>query len=113
MPMARRRGGVVRTVGRTAAIAGTATAVSGRTRRRQSKKYAAQEEAAQQQAAEQQAAQQQATQQQADAQAQAPQQQPDGGEDQIAQLERLAQLHQQGVLTDDEFAVQKAKILGS
>ena len=97
MPMRRRRGGVVRTVGRTAAVVGTASAVSGRTRRRQSEKYAAQEQAAQEQAAQQQAAPPQAN----------------GGDDQIAQLERLAQLHQQGALTDEEFAGQKAKLLGS
>ncbi len=35
-----------------------------------------------------------------------------GGEDQLAQLERLAQLKAQGILTDEEFAAQKAKILG-
>lgn len=34
-------------------------------------------------------------------------------DDPIAKLERLAQLHQSGVLTDDEFAAQKAKLLGA
>ena len=30
----------------------------------------------------------------------------------IAQLKQLAELHDQGILTDDEFAAQKAKLLG-
>jgi hypothetical protein len=33
-------------------------------------------------------------------------------DDKIAQLKQLAELHQQGILTDDEFAAQKAKLLG-
>jgi len=33
-------------------------------------------------------------------------------ESQITQLQQLGQLHEQGVLTDEEFAAQKAKILG-
>jgi hypothetical protein len=32
--------------------------------------------------------------------------------DPIEQLKQLAELHSQGVLTDDEFAAQKAKLLG-
>jgi hypothetical protein len=35
-----------------------------------------------------------------------------GGEDRIAQLKELGELHQSGVLTDEEFAAQKAKLLG-
>ena len=31
----------------------------------------------------------------------------------IAQLKSLAELHQQGILTDEEFSAQKAKILAS
>jgi hypothetical protein len=34
-------------------------------------------------------------------------------DDKFAQLEKLAQLKQQGILTDEEFAAEKAKILGS
>ena len=34
------------------------------------------------------------------------------GPDQIEQLKQLAELHEQGVLTDEEFAEQKAKVLG-
>jgi membrane protease subunit (stomatin/prohibitin family) len=74
---------------RTAVVAGTATAVSGRVQRRQAARY------------DQQDAQQQ--------QQQAP---PPAEDDATSQLENLAQLHTQGVLTDDEFAAAKAKILG-
>jgi hypothetical protein len=36
----------------------------------------------------------------------------DDEDDEIAQLERLAALHQRGALSDDEFAAAKAKLLG-
>ena len=85
--------GLVRMAARTAVVAGTATAVSGRVARRQSARYA--EEDAQQ------------YQQQAQA---APPPEPE--DDPAAQLQNLAQLHSQGVLTDEEFAAAKAKILG-
>jgi membrane protease subunit (stomatin/prohibitin family) len=85
--------GLVRMAARTAVVAGTATAVSGRVARRQSARYA--EEDAQQ------------YQQQAQA---APPPEPE--DDSAAQLQNLAQLHSQGVLTDEEFAAAKAKILG-
>jgi membrane protease subunit (stomatin/prohibitin family) len=77
---------------RTAVVAGTATAVSGRVQRRQAARYDEQD------------AQQYQEQPQ---QAQAP---PE--EDSTAQLQNLAQLHSQGVLTDEEFAAAKAKLLG-
>jgi hypothetical protein len=80
---------------RTAVVAGTATAVSGRVQRRQAAKWDAQEQ--QQYAQEQQYAPQ-------------PQQAPE--DDATAQLQNLAALHTQGVLTDEEFAAAKAKILG-
>jgi hypothetical protein len=83
---------------RTAVVAGTATAVSNRVSRRQANRWSDQEQ--------QQYAQQQAS---------APPPQPQGGgagPDQIEQLKQLGELHAQGVLTDEEFAVQKAKILG-
>jgi hypothetical protein len=35
-----------------------------------------------------------------------------GGDDSTAELQRLAQLHDQGVLTDEEFAAAKKKALG-
>ena len=92
--MLRRRGigrvgrpSLVGTVARTAVVAGTASAVVGASGRRQ--------QAAQQAVAA-----------------------ADGGaasasDDRISQLERLAQLHQQGILTDDEFAAEKTKVLAA
>ncbi len=87
--------GLLRMATRTAVVAGTATAVSGRVARRQDQKYAAQDQAAY----EQQTAQQPAPAAPAD---------PDPN----AELVNLANLHAQGVLTDEEFAAAKAKILG-
>jgi len=83
---------------RTAVVAGTATAVSGRVARRQAARYDQQDQ--------QQYEQQQAQQPQYQQPPPAPQ------DDATAQLENLAQLHTQGVLTDEEFAAAKAKILG-
>ena len=85
--------GLVRMAARTAVVAGTATAVSGRVARRQSERWAAEDQAAY----DQQMAQQPA----------AP-----AEPDQNAELQNLANLHAQGVLTDEEFAAAKAKILG-
>ena len=96
---------------RTAVVAGTASAVSGSVARHQQQKYAAQDQQqydAQQQAA---AQQQYAAPQPAPAPAAAPPAAP-SEDDTIAQLERLAALKSQGILTDEEFAAQKAKILG-
>jgi len=95
-------------VARTAVVAGTATAVSGRVQRRQAEKYASRDA---QIYADRQAAYQQ------DVAAQAPQYAPQPAaaspaDDQLDQLERLGQLHAQGVLTDEEFAAKKAQILG-
>lgn len=92
--MMRRRGGLVRGVARTAVVAGTATAVSGRVRRRQDNKWAEDEQAQY----EQQMAQQPA-----------PAPAPAGD---AAELQQLADLHAQGILTDEEFAAKKAQILG-
>jgi membrane protease subunit (stomatin/prohibitin family) len=92
--------GLLRMAARTAVVAGTATAVSGRVARRQDQKYAQQDQAAYDQQQAQQAPQQQAYQE-------APPEQ-----DSTAELQNLAQLHNQGVLTDEEFAAAKAKILG-
>jgi len=80
---------------RTAVVAGTATAVHGRVQRRQAAKYDEQD-------------QQQYAQEPQDAQP-AP---PAPEDDATAQLQNLAALHTQGVLTDEEFAAAKAKILG-
>jgi putative oligomerization/nucleic acid binding protein len=93
--------GLLRGVARTAVIAGTATSVSNRVSKRQGERWAAQE---QQQYAQQQAA---APPPQAPAA-------PAGGESStIEQLKELGELKAQGILTEEEFAAQKAKILGS
>ena len=90
--------GLVRMAARTAVVAGTATAVSGRVARRQNARWAEQDQAAYDQ-------------QMAQQQAYAPPP-PPPEDDQTAQLQNLAQLHNQGVLTDEEFAAAKAKLLG-
>jgi multidrug resistance efflux pump len=118
-PMARRpvgRGGLVGTAARTAVVAGTATAVVGGMSRHQASKAeeAAQAQAYQQEqqaAAMQAAAEQAVAQQQAAAAAAAPPP-PPAGDPTIAELERLATLKQQGILSDEEFAAAKAKVLG-
>ena len=87
--------GLIRGVARTAVIAGTATHVSNNVSRRQANKWAEQNQ------------QGQPEQQAAPPPAPAP-----AAPDPIAQLKELGELHASGVLTDDEFAAQKAKILG-
>ncbi len=91
---------LLRGIARTAAIAGTATAVSNRVSRRQQNRWAQQED--------QQYAQQQPQQQYAP-----PPQPAAPARDQVAQLKDLAELKSQGILTDAEFDAQKAKILAS
>jgi hypothetical protein len=100
-------------VARTAVIAGTATAVSGRVQRRQAEKFAGRD------------AQIYADRQQAYAQTVQPAPPPaapaappaaptaPSTADTISQLKDLADLKAQGVLTDAEFAAEKAKILGT
>jgi hypothetical protein len=78
---------------RTAAIVGTASVVSGSVQHHQQEKYAAQDA-------------QQYAQQPAPAPA-AP-----AGDPSIDELTQIAQLHDQGILTDEEFAAKKAQILG-
>jgi Short C-terminal domain len=85
--------GLLRGVARTAVVAGTASAVGGRVRHRQDRKWAQQ-----------------------DAQAEEPQQVPEQrsappAPDRLQQLKELGELKAQGVLDDDEFAAEKAKIL--
>jgi len=95
--MMRRGPGLVGMAARTAVVAGTATAVSGRVARRQANKYADQDaQYVQQQTAA-------ATQGAVEA---------TPAEDSTAQIQQLAQLHASGALTDEEFAAAKAKILG-
>ena len=93
--------GLLRGVARTAVVAGTATAVGGRVRRRQVSKWAQQEE--------QQYAQQQAAAPPAPQAAAAP---PAAEGSMIEQLKELGELKAQGILTEEEFAAQKAKLLG-
>jgi hypothetical protein len=88
-------------VARTAVIAGTASAVGGRVHHRQEAKWAQQEEQQYQQQQAQQAPPPQA------APAAAP-----AGDSMIEQLKQLGELKEQGILTEDEFAAQKAKLLG-
>jgi membrane protease subunit (stomatin/prohibitin family) len=95
MPLGRRP--VMRTVGRTAVIAGTATVVAGGVNRRQQRKYGAQDAQAQQQ--------------QAAAAPAAPVEAAPSSDELINKLKELANLKDQGILTDAEFDAQKAKIL--
>ncbi len=90
---------LLRAMARTAVVAGTATTVSNRVSRRQEGRWASQEQ--QQTAA--------APPQQAYAAPPAP---PAQEADPIERLKELGQLHESGVLTDQEFAEAKAKILG-
>jgi hypothetical protein len=94
---------------RTAVVAGTATAVSGRVQRRQAEKFADRD--AQIMATRSEGWQQGA--QQAYQQPAPPPPPPAAPTDTISQLKELAELKNQGILTDAEFEAQKAKILGS
>ena len=82
--------GLIRGVARTAVVAGTATAVSGRVQRRQQARWAEQ-----------------------DAQYAEPAQAAPAATSPVDQLKELGELHDSGVLTDEEFAAQKAKLLGT
>jgi hypothetical protein len=100
--------GLIRGVARTAVVAGTATAVSNRVSRRQARRWAADEPQYQEPPQQQYAPppQQYAPPPQQYA-APAP-----AAPDPIEQLKELASLKEQGILTDEEFAAEKAKILG-
>jgi hypothetical protein len=90
---------LLRTMARTAVIAGTATSASNRVSRRQEGRWASQE-------------QQQMAAAPAPAASPPPAAAPPAAEaDPIVRLKELAQLHDSGVLTDEEFAAAKAKIL--
>ena len=91
---------------RTAVVAGTATTVSNRVSRRQANRWASQDAQAYEPPPQQQYAAPPPPPPPAYSEPQAP------AADPIAQLKQLADLHEQGALTDDEFAVQKAKLLG-
>jgi hypothetical protein len=94
--------GLIRGMARTAVVAGTATAVSNRVSRRQARRWGYD----QPQYAEPQQP------QYAEPQYAAPPPPPAPEADPIAQLKELAALKDQGILTEEEFAEQKAKILG-
>jgi hypothetical protein len=89
----------MRTVARTAVVAGTATAVSNRVSRRQANRWSDQADAQAYQ-------EQQAAAQYAPPPAAAPSQ-----DDKLAQLKELGELKASGILTEAEFEAQKAKIL--
>jgi hypothetical protein len=93
--------GLLRGVARTAVVAGTATSVSGRVQRRQARRFDAPAAPPTPAAYEQPAA----------AQVPPPRATPSSG-DTLEQLKTLGELKSQGVLTEEEFAAQKAKILG-
>jgi Short C-terminal domain len=89
--------GLLRAVGRTAVVAGTATAVSNRVSRRQYGRWSDQEQAAYD---EQQA------------QAAPPPAAAPAEPDYVAELEKLAQLKSQGIISDEEFEAKKKQLLG-
>lgn len=90
MPLGRRGPGLVGMAARTAVVVGTANAVSNKQQQKHANQAAAQQEAAAEQAAP----------------AAAPQ------DDLATQLESLAKLRDQGILTEEEFSAKKAQILG-
>jgi Short C-terminal domain len=90
--------GLIGGMARTAVVAGTATAVSNRVSRRQAGRWAAQEPQYQEQYA-------------PPPQYQAPPPPQDDTDDLIAQLEKLGALRDKGILTDEEFAQQKARLI--
>jgi hypothetical protein len=92
---------LLRGVARTAVVAGTATAVSGRVARRQQARWAQQEQGGAQQG-----------QQESYEQPVAAPSPADDRDRQFAQLKELGELKAQGVLTEEEFAAKKAQILG-
>ena len=96
--------GLLRGVARTAVVAGTATAVSNRVSRRQANRWASQD---------QQSYEEQPYQQQQQAYAAPPPAPADDMDTKLAQLKELGELKSQGVLSEEEFAAQKQRILGS
>lgn len=99
--------GLLRGVARTAVAAGTWTAVSGRVARRQQNKWAQQDAQAQYQ--------QQPVyyQQAAPPPPPPPPPAPSAGADRIARLKDLADLKAKGILTDEEFAAEKSRVLNA
>jgi hypothetical protein len=106
--------GLMRGMARTAVVAGTATAVSGRVARRQAEKFADRDQAiaANRGTGYAQGAQEAYAQPAPPPPPAAPAAAAPSEDDTLAQLERLGNLKAQGILTEEEFAAQKAKILG-
>ena len=97
MPLMRRGPGLVRGVARTAVVAGTATAVSGRVARRQQRRFGEQDQAAYEE----------------QTYDQAPPAPAESAEpDYTAELERLAKLRDEGVITAEDFDAKKKQVLG-
>ncbi len=88
--------GLLRGVARVAVVSGTATAVSNRVSRRQASRWS-QQDAAQQQYSEQPAP---------------PAPAAPAMQDEMAEIQQLAQMKEQGILTEEEFAAKKKQILG-
>jgi hypothetical protein len=97
--------GLLRGIARTAVVAGTASAVAGRVRRHQDQHFAEQDAQA--------ADEQQGYDQEDDSGQQIPEQRAaPSTSDMLSQLKQLGELKSSGVLTEQEFADQKAQILG-
>ena len=101
MPLLRQGPGLVRGMARTAVVAGTATAVSGRVARRQQERFAERDG---QVAAERERYAEEAYAEQAPAPAAAP--------DYTAELEKLAKLRDEGVISAEDFEAKKKQLLG-
>jgi hypothetical protein len=95
--------GLLRGIARTAVVAGTATAVSNRVSRRQAERW-------QRQGSDPYGQPEPADQEPAPQYEESP---PPPQQDLVQQLKDLAELKDQGILTEEEFAAQKARILGS
>jgi hypothetical protein len=93
--------GLLRGIARTAVIAGTATAVSNRVSRRQARRWSRHDDYQQEEAVA------------AEPEAEEPPPPGDSMDDKLAQLAKLGELKASGVLTEEEFAEQKQRILGS
>lgn len=98
--------GLLRGIARTAVVAGTATAVSNRVSRRQDGRWSEQDQQAQQ-------PEQPAGEAPEAPPVAAPETAVDPMDARLAQLQQLGELKAQGVLTESEFAAQKARILDS
>ncbi|GAA3201238.1 SHOCT domain-containing protein [Actinocorallia longicatena] len=105
------RPGLIGTMARTAVITGTATAVQGGMRNRAARRSAEQDQYAYQQ--EQQMADRISSQVQAQQQVQQQAAPAAAAPDRVQQLRDLAQLKADGVLTDEEFAAEKARVLAT